>query len=498
MLGKQGWQLFTNNTLLVSRILKAKYYPYGDFVSAKLGSNPSLTWRSVVEARLAMLHGYRWKVGDGRNIRVWEDPWIRRDGNMYAESASPIPNWDLRVCALLQQNGEEWDEVRVRSLFHQREAEEVLAMPIVGGEEDSVVWQYSKNGTYSVRSAYRLLLDTCVSMDGLRVEGDWTTLWSLPMQPKIKHFIWRASREVLATRGNLQHRHINVPWQCGLCSLGMETTWHLFMECSYAWECWNVAGIGSLVEQMRNRCESFQEWIMLVLKELNDPQRRQLFAVMWSIWKERNERVWKSSSRTAHLVVRAANEEVANWVAAQARRTNAPTMENGGRCYKWHPPKAQFLKCNVDAAIFADRGEMGLVMCLRNELGDLVQFKTLRKRGDRMVKESEAMALWEGLKWCVERGIERVELEMDAQVVVRAVNDNEVDDRLEFGTIIRRCRDILVTKPFYSVCFVRRECNEIAHVLAKQSKFLDSPTVGELPPVFMVHCMNNICFMRHD
>ncbi|CAN0884351.1 hypothetical protein LINGRAHAP2_LOCUS14810 [Linum grandiflorum] len=55
ILGKQGWQLFTNHTILVYKILKAKYFLHGNLLSAALGSNPSVTSRSIMEARLAVL-----------------------------------------------------------------------------------------------------------------------------------------------------------------------------------------------------------------------------------------------------------------------------------------------------------------------------------------------------------------------------------------------------------------------------------------------------------
>ena len=44
-LGKQGWKLLTKPDLLVARILKARYYKSGTFLSAKMGHHPSLTWR---------------------------------------------------------------------------------------------------------------------------------------------------------------------------------------------------------------------------------------------------------------------------------------------------------------------------------------------------------------------------------------------------------------------------------------------------------------------
>ena len=47
MLTKQGWRLLTNLDSLVAQIYKACYYPHRDVLRAKLGSNPSYTWRSI-------------------------------------------------------------------------------------------------------------------------------------------------------------------------------------------------------------------------------------------------------------------------------------------------------------------------------------------------------------------------------------------------------------------------------------------------------------------
>ncbi|XP_039045798.1 uncharacterized mitochondrial protein AtMg00310-like [Hibiscus syriacus] len=48
LLAKQsrGW-LLTNSTSLVGRVLRAKYYSSGDFLSSALGSSPSYIWRSI-------------------------------------------------------------------------------------------------------------------------------------------------------------------------------------------------------------------------------------------------------------------------------------------------------------------------------------------------------------------------------------------------------------------------------------------------------------------
>jgi len=38
LLGKQGWNLLTNPYTIISKLLKDKYYPRGDFLEAKVGS----------------------------------------------------------------------------------------------------------------------------------------------------------------------------------------------------------------------------------------------------------------------------------------------------------------------------------------------------------------------------------------------------------------------------------------------------------------------------
>lgn len=65
LLGKQVWRLLTNENSLVSRLFKARYYPKDSILEAKIGSNPSHIWRSIVAARDLVKDGCRWRVGSG-------------------------------------------------------------------------------------------------------------------------------------------------------------------------------------------------------------------------------------------------------------------------------------------------------------------------------------------------------------------------------------------------------------------------------------------------
>ena len=81
LLGKDGWNLLSNPYSLVSRLFKAKYYPHGSFLKAKLGHNPSFFWRSVWVARSIIASGSRWRIGNGESVNDWTDPLIKDSPN---------------------------------------------------------------------------------------------------------------------------------------------------------------------------------------------------------------------------------------------------------------------------------------------------------------------------------------------------------------------------------------------------------------------------------
>ena len=55
---------------LLYRVLKAKYFPTGDFVHASIVHNPSYTWRSLIFAQRFVIEGLQWRVGNEANIKI--------------------------------------------------------------------------------------------------------------------------------------------------------------------------------------------------------------------------------------------------------------------------------------------------------------------------------------------------------------------------------------------------------------------------------------------
>ena len=81
LLCKQGWRLLKNKDTLVYKVLQAKYFLEKSFMESKLGNNSSFTWRSIWATKRTLEKGLCWRVGNGRSIWIWKDPWITKLNN---------------------------------------------------------------------------------------------------------------------------------------------------------------------------------------------------------------------------------------------------------------------------------------------------------------------------------------------------------------------------------------------------------------------------------
>ena len=58
LLGKQIWKLLNKPNLLVSKVLKTKYFPKKSILTCKAQSNASWIWKGLMEARGHIEKGY--------------------------------------------------------------------------------------------------------------------------------------------------------------------------------------------------------------------------------------------------------------------------------------------------------------------------------------------------------------------------------------------------------------------------------------------------------
>ena len=157
LLARQAWRLLVRPQSLCARLLKAIYFPSGDFVNAGLGSNPSKTWRAILHGRKVIQKGMIKRVGPGNSINIWRDNWIPGLRTM-KPLIQPDNATVQQVDELFVQGTRMWNEQLVRQSFTAIDSEEILKIkPGLRMGEDTLAWNFEKSGMYTVRSAYRLL-----------------------------------------------------------------------------------------------------------------------------------------------------------------------------------------------------------------------------------------------------------------------------------------------------------------------------------------------------
>ncbi|CAN1138108.1 Putative ribonuclease H protein At1g65750 [Linum perenne] len=489
MLGKQGWRLLSNPDTLVSRVFKAKYFPGGDFLTAPCPNGSSPIWQSIHATQGIVRRGYRWRIGDGTAINVWNSPWLRSDDNFFLETPRATDLIDLRVCDLFVPGLKIWDVEMIQYLFSARDASAILNIPLTPSNgPDSRIWHFSRKGEYTVRSSYRVIMERLAPRTHLFTPGPWRELWDIAAPPRLRCFAWRLAREILPTRLALQNRHLNVPSECGICNTHLENSWHLFLSCSFAQRCWSEAGIQSFVNSVMDSSESLQEWLFKIV-ESDDPERvARIIAILGDIWRERNNRVWNSDRHEPLAVVREGLEGLKNWSAA--RHSAISEAVGAAPCLRWHPPPVGMVKCNIDAAIFLEDGRYGMGALIRNDMGDLLSYRMANGDGCPDPTECEALALVEAAAWLTSLGYSNVILELDSLAVVNAVCSTAVD-HTELGDIITTARRLL--QPSWKIQFVRRHGNSAAHALARHSRNLTSPSIGVVSPPWLITALDDPC-----
>lgn len=220
MLAKQAWRLLTCPDSLCARVLAAKYFPECGVLKAKHKSNMSYTWRSILSGVELLKKGIIWRVGDGVNIRIWEDEWIPRD-----QSRRPFTsrgqNLMTHVNELINPINGAWDEELVREMLWEEDVECILSIPVHAGMDDLVAWHFNTSGEFSVRSAYKVFMEhnrrRVESRRGgstsatSRVEDPfWKHLWNLNCPKKMTHLLWRMGHNSLALRINLRRRGMRI------------------------------------------------------------------------------------------------------------------------------------------------------------------------------------------------------------------------------------------------------------------------------------------------
>jgi hypothetical protein len=204
MLAKQGWRLISNPDSLCAKVLRGKYYHNGDIITAGKKRNSSHTWSAILFGREALHLGMIKRIGNGETTRMWHDHWIPSNPGLKPIVTKPGSDVSM-VQQLLDPLSGEWNEDVLKAKFEVVDVQAILKIPTGGMEDDMWAWKLERHGNFTMRSAYKALLQAkSVIMPAANLGGSeqsfWKKLWRINVPPKVRNFWWRVIKGFIHCR----------------------------------------------------------------------------------------------------------------------------------------------------------------------------------------------------------------------------------------------------------------------------------------------------------
>ncbi|GKV30357.1 hypothetical protein SLEP1_g39174 [Rubroshorea leprosula] len=193
--------------------------------------------------------------------------------------------WDIKWRRELYS----WEEQQVAELY-----KDIQDAPMEKGKSDLRLWTHSKDGKYSIRSAYKVLT---MEPDGEQRHSILKGTWNPIVPSKIAAFSWQLIQDKIPTRGNLLRRGViqdPAESKCVFCKVEEEDSAHLYIHCKLAYNLWSACnkwwGLCTVLD--RDCWGVFEQHSFLLKREaVKEGWECIWFAMVWTIWLARNEQI---------------------------------------------------------------------------------------------------------------------------------------------------------------------------------------------------------------
>ncbi|KAF4380408.1 hypothetical protein F8388_024701 [Cannabis sativa] len=184
----------------------------------------------------------------------------------------------------MAETGIGWNVDLLRVFFNEADQQCIGSIPLCKfPKEDSWMWHYTVDGSYSVKSGYYVasqlnLSATSPSKDEFSIW--WKKIWKLHLPNKVLNCNWRGFHEILPTSKGLQKRSILPHSNCLVCGFSNESNGHAVFWCRGFRKVWKLLNFSFL---KKNSLEtSFQQTILLASEVLSQ-------VAAWYVWSERTQ-----------------------------------------------------------------------------------------------------------------------------------------------------------------------------------------------------------------
>jgi hypothetical protein len=475
LLARQAWRILQEPDTLSARVLKAVYFPSSTLLEAELGGHPSQVWRAIVEGRDALRIGLIRRIGDGRSTDAWTDNWLPRDERLIpvAPKKDEAPR---RVCDYIIASSAAWDSDKIEEFFLPMDAEIIQGIPLCTRiQDDFWAWHFEKSGIFSVRSAYRALVNVKRTREDWIEERPgsanavsegkmWTKLWKCSVPSKVRVFLWRLAQCSLPTGDIRHHRGMAPSPSCSIC--GMEDSWrHSLIDCTMSRCIWALS-TPVIAEHVSLSTEpSARQWLFSMFESMDHDDLTRMIVTLWSIWHARRKLIHEDiqqSPAATHAFIDSFLRDLGSTSSEPKEKKGGSTIE---KVRGWLPPPADMCKVNVDGAVARSqqRGAVGAVCRSRSgafQGASAVVFEGITHPGCL-----EALACREGVALATDLNMGATMVASDCLEVVQGLRQGK--NLGLFSHILQETEAMAKNHGGTSFCHEGRRFNVDAHKLAR-------------------------------
>ena len=186
--------------------------------------------------------------------------------------------------------------------------------------EDDIVWKHADDGQYSAATTYK------AQFLGLTHSPIHHMVWRA-CPPKVKFFAWLTLQDRKWTIDRLERCGWDNCGLCPLCKREQESGIHLFVKCRFSIRLWRSVidkfGLVHMDTSNWHLEDSLMQWWDR-RTDMRNPNRRAMASltmlVSWTIWNERNARVFRNKSAPPPILLQNIVLEAKLWVTAGAKK----------------------------------------------------------------------------------------------------------------------------------------------------------------------------------
>jgi hypothetical protein len=187
---------------------------------------------------------------------------------------------------------------------------------------DEIVWLWSASGEYMAKSAYHM------QFQGSTRSNFKALIWRVWAPSRCKFSIWLMLQNRVWKADRLLRREWPNEYFCPLCIRNLETIAHLLKECPFTRSTWerinSWASLPSLHPQQWDDGAMLVAWFgsLSVARPASAAKGIRSLVTLdcWSVWCERNTRIFQKGERNVDQVVAAIQCEARQWSKAGSKR----------------------------------------------------------------------------------------------------------------------------------------------------------------------------------